>query len=352
MATKTPTKKPAGQDMIDACFAKAVADGDIVNFRFLFISYSPLRAASLEDIHSPKYDYLRPKDTGNVLYKNALELVGRGDMRAHITKQLEKQGPAQLPAPLLMMLADNAVRLGKYTAAAQAYELLRVRRRMREEYLDGADEALGKGDIRTAVRGYLIGAGLDYDYAAFPEPLPQVPDYQAKALVLHADYPEKPEDSIALQQPEQHLRIALDFLLIDPELSARLNDVAFETRLAFLVELVRQQDPNWGEFAKRFKDTCTLVIEHAKALEQQKNAGALAQEVEQIQSEWKPEEIPSRLLGRVITDGEWWQYIKELAYEHPASILFVARQALSPSVEIVLPRYLHGSPLPGALGLL
>lgn len=77
----------------------------------------------------------------------------------------------------------------------------RIRRRMREEYLDAADDALAAGDIKTAVRGYVIGAGLDYDYASFPEPLPLIADFQAKALTLHADYPQRPEDSVSLQAP-------------------------------------------------------------------------------------------------------------------------------------------------------
>lgn len=354
MATKTAPKRAAAQDMIDGCFAKAVADGDIVNFKFLFMPSSPLRAESTEDVHTPKYAYLRPTDTNTVAYKNALDRVSKPDMRKHIEAQLVKKGPAQYPAALLIPLADNAVRLGKYSAAAQAYELLRIRRRMREEYLDAADDALTAGDIPTAVRGFLIGAGLDYDYSAFPEPLPQVADFQASALVLHADYPQRPEDSLSLQAPEQHLRTGLDYLLITPELSGRLESLPFETRLAFFVELVKQRDPRWAEFVKRYHEACALVTDFGQRLDRQKTERgkeSLAEEVQDVQGSGDPRAISAKLLGRTIEDGAWWQYLKELAYEHPAAALFVSRQQITPDVEIIMPRYLSGSPLVDALGL-
>lgn len=356
MATKTAAKRPASQEMIDSCFAKAVAEGDIVNFRFLFLPYSPLRANSLEDIHLPRYTYLRASDTTSAAFKNALALVTRTDIRAHIMAQLGKAGPPQFPAEPLVLLADNAVRLGKYSAAAQAYELLRIRRKMREKFLLAAEDALNGGDIPTAVKGYLIAGGLDYDYSAFPEPLPEVPDFQATALVLHADYPQRPEDSVALQQPEQHLRTALDYLLINPELAARLEGRPFETQLAFFAELVHQRDPNWRAFVQRYHDTCAFVTEFGKRIEAEqaeKPAGAaIVAELDGLKTADEPRQIPARLLGREISEGTWWQYLKELAYQHPASVLFVSRQAVSADLEVILPRFLGGSPLPAALGLI
>lgn len=356
MASKTAKKRPASQEMIDSCFAKAVAEGDIVNFKFLFIPYSPVRANSVEDVHVPRYAYLRPTDTSGVAYKNALDLVARPEMRAHLKAQLDKAGPPQYPAELLLMLADNAVRLGKYSAAAQAYELLRIRRRMRDEFLDAAEDALDAGDIKTAVRGYVIASGLDYDYSAFPEPLPQVPDFQATALQLHADYPQRPEDSVALQQPAQQLRTGLDYLLINPELSARLEARSFDTQLAFFVELVHQRDANWADFAKRYVDTCAFVTDFGKRMEAERSerpAGSpLAAELDKLKGADEPRQIPARLLGREIPEGTWWQYLKELAYQHPAAVLFVSRQVVSADLEIILPRFMGGSPLPAALGIL
>ena len=54
---------------------------------------------------------------------------------------------------------------------------------------------------------------------------------------------------------------------------------------------------------------------------------ALALEIREQQSK-DPRLISAHLLGRKIENGEWWQYMKELAYEHPAAILFVARQVV------------------------
>lgn len=353
MAAKTAAKRPVTQEIIDACFAKAVAEGDMVNFRFLFLPYSPLRAESTEDIQAAKYAYLRPTDTASVLYTNALDCVTSPEARAHIQAQLGKKGPAQYPSGPLILLADNAVRLGKFGAAAQAYELLRIRRRMREEFLEAADDALAQGDVQRAVHGYRVASGLDYDYAAFPEPLPQVPDFQARALALHADYPQRIEDCLALQPVEQHLRTALDYLLVDEELAARLDPHPLDLRVAFLKELVAQLDPEWSVFVQRYRETCAMLTEYGQRLQRQrteKGKETLAQELEDLEAA-EPRRVPARLLGREIGNGAWWQYLKELAYEHPPAALFVARQAVSPELEIIMPRFAGGSPLVTALGL-
>ena len=355
MAKKREVEKtPVTSDIINKCLAKAVAEGDIVNLRFLFISYSPLRSYSSEDITADKYVYLVPESTEGELFHEALEQVKHPEVQEHVKKELDKKGPPQLPAPLVTLLADNAVRLGKYKAAAQAYELLRIRSRMQEAYLDAADAALVANDIATAVRGYRIAVGLDYDYAAFPEPMPTSPNYQSRAELLHADYPRRPEDAVALQAPETHVSIALGYLLLNPQIAARLEEQPLPLRLSFLAELVRQLDPQWDEFVARYADACKLVAATGARLERQANRAeqvALADEIKALQAEEDPADIPKLLLGRAIPDGEWWQYIKELAYEHPAAALFVVRQFVTKDLEIIMPRHVKGSPIIAALGL-
>lgn len=347
-------KAPVSQDMIDECLAKAVADGDIVNLRFLFISYSPLREWSTEDIKSEKYAYLVPDSTDDKRFIEALGRVKKPEIQAHITAQLEKKGPAQLPAELVMLLADNAVHLGKYKSAAQAYEVLRIRARMQEAYLDEADAALDSGDVARAVHGYRIAVGLDFDYAAFPEPMPAAPNYQSRAQILHAEYPRRPEDAVALQQPDRHVSIALGYLLLNSKTAARLEERPPETRMAFLAELINQIDPEWPAFVKRYREACGLVAAIGARLQKQANQReqvGLEEEIKAQQQEEDPADIPKLLLGRAVPGGEWWQYIKELAYEHPASVLFVVRQFVTKDLEIVMPRYVSNSPVMAAVGL-
>lgn len=352
--TKEMVKAPVTQDVIDQCLAKAVAEGDIVNLRFLFISYSPLRSSSTEDIHTDKYSYLRPDNNNDHRFVEALGRVKKPAIQAHVQAQLDKKGPPQLPAELVTLLADNAVALGKYRAAAQAYELLRIRARMQEAYLEEADAALDRNDIDTAVRGYRIAMGLDYDYAAFPEPMPAAPNYQSKAQVLHADYPRRPEDAVALQLPEQHVSIALGYLMLNPQMASRLDGRPLEVRVNFLAALIGELDPAWPEFVKRYHAACGLVASIGARLEKQANQReqvGLAEEIKALQQEEDPADIPKMLLGRAIEGGEWWQYVKELAYEHPASVLFLVRQFVTKDLEIIMPRYVSKSPLITALGL-
>lgn len=349
--------KTVDRDLTVRALAKAVATGDFVNFRLLFQSFSPARADSSERFEDSKYAYLLPDEElkSNPEFRDALELVQASSIWNHVQREFDAHRPAQLPAELVVRLADNAVRLGKYTIASQAYELLRIRRRMQEEFFEQADKALNDGNIRRAVHGYLVATGLEYNYAAFPEPLPLVPDFQTKALMLHGEYPQSAEQCVPLQQPEQFLNTALSYLLLEGRASARLDGRPVPVRLSFLAELVTQRDPAWADFVLRYREACELMrafeerIQHAMA-ERGGGRVSLAREIEEMAGD-DPRKIPATLLGRAIEDGEWWQYLKELAFGHPASALFVSRQVIG-ETEIIVPRYRGDSPVPGALGLL
>lgn len=353
MARKKNEKSPVTQGAIDRCLAKAVAEGDIVNFRFLFFPYSPLRDGTSEDIDDRKYAYLCPEDEEDARFAVALKKVREPAIQQHVAEQLRKEGPVQLHADLVLMLADNAVALGKFGAAAQAYEVLRIRDRMQAEFLDQADAALAQGDMAKAVRGYVVASGLALDYAAFPEPLPMAPNYQTRALMLHAVYPRNPEDSVALQPLEQHLGTALSYLLLDDSLAARLADSPVEKQVAFLKELVVAIDPGWWDFAARYREACHMVADLGERLKSKGAEGGsdLAGEIEAQRGPEVFTAIPAKLLGREIEGGEWWQYVRELAFLHPAAPLFVSRQFATREVEIIMPRYVKDSPLARALEL-
>jgi hypothetical protein len=339
-------KAPVTPEIIEGCIAKAVAEGDIVNFRFCFIAYSPLRETSSEDIHAPKYAYLRPEKTDTPEFRAALALVREPAIRRHVQAQLEKKGNAQYPWELILALGDNAVRLGKYTSAAQAYEMLRIRARMMDLFFRAGEQALDADDLPRAVRAFLIAIGLSYDYSAFPEPLPSVPNFQTKALMLHAIYPRRPEECVALLPPELHLRAALEYLLLAPEAAARLEGRPVSQRMDFIVELVRQQDAHWPEFARRYRETCAFIARlNEQRQRRSEGAEALAAEIDLQQQHGQWAEVPARLLGRTIPGGTWWQYLKELAYQHPAAPLFISRQFISEDLEILLPRYIEGAEL-------
>ncbi|MBX7256290.1 MAG: hypothetical protein K1Y02_07995 [Candidatus Hydrogenedentes bacterium] len=348
--------KVVDYEKLAKALAKAVYDGDIVNFRLLFLPFSPAREESSERFESEKYAYLLPDaDTeGTRAFRDVLALVKQDKIWSHILSELKANRPAQMPWELILALGDNAVRTGKYTSAAQCYEMLRVRPKLQEEFFVQADESLEAGKIDKAVSGYVVATGLEYNYAAFPEPLPMVLNFQTHALMLHGVYPEKPEDCVALQEPESFVRTALTYLLGDSRAAARLEGRPLNTRLAFLEQLVRYRDPNWPDFVHRYREACKKMTEFDKRISQAKSeagrGASLADEIAELLGD-DPSTIPAMLLGRSIPSGEWWQYIKELAFVHPPSVLFVSRQLIGPK-EIVVPRYRGDSPVPRTLGLL
>ncbi len=353
-------RKRAGKaidfELAGKALAKTVHDGDLVNFRLLFSPFSPLREQSPEVLDSDKYAYLAPGEDleQDSRYREILELVLDEAIWDHVLAELEADRPAQLPWQLVLTLADRAAQLGKYTSAAQAYEMLRVRRRMQDEFFAEADAALESEDIPRAVHGYRIATGLEYNYSAFPEPLPMVPDFQTRALVIHGEHPERPEDCVALQDTEAFLRTGLAYLMLSPGAATRLENRSIAVQTAFLKELITQQDPQWQEFAQRFREASKLKEEFRGRLEDlREEAGKSSRGLEdeiRDQLSGDPREIPAKLLGWTIENGEWWQYLKELAYRHPASALFISRIMIG-EIETLIPMHRPGSPVAELLGL-
>ena len=349
-SSKAEIVKTVDPETFAQALAKAINDGDIVNFRFLFGPASPARPDNSQTFAMRKYAYLLPETTeiSTPSFKEGLNCVKAMEMWAHIQRELAANRPPQLPSELVQLLGDNAVRLDKYSSAAQAYELLRIRARMQREVFTQADIALDEGDIVRGVRGYLIAVGLGYDYAAFPEPLPATPDYQTRALVLHADYPEKAEDCLGMQESESMMETALAYLLLDAEAAARLRGRSIDLRVAFVRELVRVRDPKWSSFVERFCEGSRVLQEVGAQIGGRVQASGLVHEIREQQF-GDLRRIPALLLGRTLDPGEWWQYLKELAYEHPAAVLFVARQEAA-GTEILIPLHRTDSPIAHALG--
>jgi len=357
MARKRPVEAPpapANPTLVANALAKAVAEGDIVNFRMVFAPFSPARDYTAEDFSSVKYRHLLVDETiaSTSAYKTALESVQNKDTWDHIQRELQESRPPCLPSDLLMLMADNAVRLGKYTAAAQAYEVLRIRERIQMEFAEEADKLMASGEINRAVKGYDIAASLNYNYAGFPDPHPLGNDYQTRALMLHGEYPRHPEDCVAALPAERFLETAFEYLLNDRELSKRLIQHPLDVQIDFLTALIRRGDPVWDEFAHRFNEACTIL---------QRFAAAVASEGDDhrrlsIQNELDAEQagdpwvLPVALLGRELEDAQWWRYLKELAVKHPAAPLFIARQLMG-GVEVLVPRFSPDSNIPSALGL-
>jgi hypothetical protein len=298
-------------DHIAESLAKAVVDGDIVNFRQIFAGLSPARPDTVETLDDPKYSYLLPAGTEKQqpAFQNALRAVRTPESWKHIETELEAKRPVRLPSDLLMLLGDHAVAAGKYTSAAQAYELLRVRKSIQARFLKAGLEALRANDAPSAVTGYLIGIGLAYDYAAFPEPMPLVLNFPRRALIMHAEAPRRPEDVIPFKEPTVFLRLAIEYLLGEPDHADEICEAPLETQVAFFGELVCCRDPHWDAFVKRFAEAAALEKQWNDRLRELMAGGQdlrmYTQDIAEQLGE-DPRRVPEILLGRTIPNGEWW----------------------------------------------
>ncbi|MGC8846486.1 MAG: hypothetical protein ACP5QY_11625, partial [Candidatus Hydrogenedens sp.] len=206
-----------------------------------------------------------------------------------------------------------------------------------------------------AVRAYRIASALEYDYSAFPEPLPAVPRYHDQALILHAEYKNKWSECIGNMPMESFLRVGFNYLFLLPEHAGKITTKPIEIQIPFLIELVRQIDTKWEEFIQNIKEVIPLMEELYQEIKIR--IGRIA-DGHLWEDEWdeglnteKYLEIPERLLGRTLNQKDWWAYLRELCYEHPPSALFIARQMIGKEQEIIIPRYDSDNPIIQQLGL-
>ena len=122
-------------------------------------------------------------------------------------------------------------------------------------------------------------------------------------------------------------------------------------RVAFLERWIASNDPHWDDFVGRYREACELARGfEEKAEDDAGPASDLAEEIQELLGE-DPRRIPACLLGRTIEDGQWWQYLKEIALKHPAAVLFVARELVGDD-EILIPCHWSDSEVAQELGLL
>lgn len=353
----TATPKYTDYDaLLGAALANAIAEGDYVNFRLIFAPASPFRLDSPEDATTPKYQYLFPENENSPRYQAAVRLVQSPPIKRYVKEQLQRSGPPRLPWQLLLALADNALCLGKFTLASQAYELLRIRRRMQDLFLEEADERLRADNLSGAVKGYLIGLGLQFDYGAFPEPLPAVPDYQERAPGLHTVYTGVTEDALGMQEDVSLCKSILGYLMPFPEFKERVQKFLPDQLIPFTAALIRGMDPNWDTFATDFRKTMHVASRYTPLFTQINSYSLEALEVlaEELVQDKELEEL--RHLSETLTGlsgglYEWWRYISALAYAHPAAPFFVVRQRISAHKEIIVPCCRQDSTLSHLLGL-
>jgi hypothetical protein len=148
--------------------------------------------------------------------------------------------------------------------------------------------------------------------------------------------------------------VAIEYLLIDTELAGLVTKRPQDVRVKFLQELVRVIDPEWDAFAARYHEAMAETQALSDYLKRHglgtgRVTETLEDEVEGQQFE-DPSRISATLLGHTIENGEWWQYMKELAYRHPPAALFVARQMVG-NREILIPPLRKQDSLATTLGL-
>ncbi len=273
---------------------------------------------------------------------------------------------------ILANIAQNALRLKKFSFASKAYDELDEKEQVISNYMKEGGSLLEGDKIQQAAESYLIAAKLAYDYKQRFGP-----DFQQRGLQLHADCMNQPEKCITASTDIQNIiDEGIKYLLDNQAIAEKLLQQPQPAKKSLLKALAQLQDSNYHAFAENYKAAVQKLKETTQdyeegkisdefrmeevqeAEEQHKSGGLSSEELENIKQKkllednWeKVLDIQQTLLGRAMVGDNVLQYIRELLWEHPVSALVVCIKYEHQPKAVVTPAMQNSTSLMELLGL-
>ena len=253
--------------------------------------------------------YLLPSDeaAASPEFAAAMELV----------EQLEPRDDA-VPAALLEQTARQAVALGKFAYAEDAYKLLGIKKEMVGLYAQSGEQLLREDKPKHAAMAFFVAASIED---------PIGPHYQYLGFELHTECPAEPEKCVTALPIELLVDAAIRVLLTNEPLAERLIASARPEQKGYILATLA---------ACRDLDLPGLV----------ENLRAASAELSRI-DDGKPDDysrIGPMLLGRQTASEQAWQYLREFCFEHPLGSLCVCVKIIK-NTPVLVPVIRDGKPL-------
>jgi hypothetical protein len=276
-------------DLKTQVMANAVATGNMFAFHDLF---AKIREFAGDGAVTPalldKIAYLLPTEetTGSAEYDAAKELVARHD-----------GGGESVHAAVLEETARRAVLLKKFAYAEDAYRLLGIKKEIVALYAQAGEHFLHEGKPKHAAMAFYVAAELDR---------PAGPHFHYLGPQLHENCMHEPEKCVTTYSEEELIDIGIRFLISNESLAERLLAAAEpEARREILAVLAFARDMDFDELVKNLREAVEVVsgIDDGRP------------------DDYSP--VGVTLLGRTCGADQWWQYLREFAFEHPFGALCV-----------------------------
>jgi hypothetical protein len=252
--------------------------------------------------------------------------------------QLEKQ-PLPLPDQFLEALADRAVAMGNYASAHSAWNALGKLEKGVNQYIvkgvellqspvlrdESSDPQAFRQTIHDAVNQFYIAARMK-------NPLGH--QFQYASQTLHMKDPDsirKYFKYIEAALQKEIVDFVIEYLIDDKTISARIigvlpNAKARRNFLRYLAQQFSRTETDYRGFLQRYQEAIEL-FKAAKTEEQFLD-------------------VQHHLLGRSTATNESYQYLRELAVDHPISSLLLAAVAAVDNKVFLVPILMKsGQPL-------
>ncbi|MBI4830708.1 MAG: hypothetical protein HY801_03970 [Candidatus Lindowbacteria bacterium] len=176
-------------------------------------------------------------------------------------------------------------------------------------YAQTGEQFLRDGKPKQAAMAFLVAASIDQ---------PIGPHYQYLGPELHSRCPIEPKQCVTELQIETLVDEGIRFLLGHDTLAQRhLAQADAGQRRHMLGALAAYRDTDLSEAVKNLRASVAALLRIENG---------------------KPDDysaIGSVLLGRTTSSGQYWQYLKELCFEHPIASLCVCLRPIRNSIALV-----------------
>ena len=242
--------------------------------------------------------------------------------------QLEAQ-PLPLPEQYFEDLADRAIQLGNFTTAHSALQVMNKLEKKVNEYVVKGIQLLQSKEMKSssseAESELYVQQAADHFYNAIRIKNPLGNQFQYLATNLHfkdVDALRKYFKYVELNLLKEIIEFCIQYLTDDKIIANKIveNLPSAKTRKMFLRFFAEQYsfgNENYQKFVSHYKEATQLLKE--------------AKEYSEILK------LQKILLGRGTGDNEYYQFLRELATEHPISALLVAVATTSDGTPFIAP---------------
>jgi len=158
----------------------------------------------------------------------------------------EGSGRGETPKDLVQAVLERAIEKGKFLSAGRCLDMLGERDAYVDKYLSKGIAGARKGDGAEAATALVTAANLDHKDG--------IPLFQYSGPAMHEICIGSRESCVTLLEEENAVLKAFKYLLESEKVYEAVAELSLEERRNLLPFVVKERDPDTGEFFKRLEE--------------------------------------------------------------------------------------------------